>query len=66
MSDEFDDALALQEHSLKVDLTNRKPEGPGPRGYCLECGDEDVGGRRWCSAKCARDWERREVQRLGR
>lgn len=66
MSNILDDAQAQEEHNRKVALQNRKPEGPASRGYCLECGEEDVGGRRWCSAKCARDWERRQVHRLGR
>lgn len=66
MSDLLDNAQAIEEHERKVALATRKPEGPIPRGYCLECGDEDVGGSRWCSAECARYWERRQVQRLGR
>lgn len=66
MSDLLDDAQQQEELTRAVALQQRRPEGPAPRGYCLECGDEDVGGMRWCSAECSRDWERREVQRLGR
>ncbi|MCC5855142.1 MAG: hypothetical protein JJU10_05575 [Idiomarina sp.] len=60
--DVVDVAQQEESHALSVALSKRKPTGPLPRGYCLECGDEDVGNSRWCSAKCAADWERREKQ----
>lgn len=63
---DVDDAQAQEEHNRDIALKMRKPEGPSAKGYCLECGDEDIGGRRWCSAQCARDWERRQDQSLGR
>lgn len=62
MADLLDDAQIAEQQTLRAALTRRRPEGPSARGYCLECGDEDVGGLRWCSAECARDWERRTNQ----
>ena len=66
MTDVYDAAQDLEQFDRDVALSNRRPEGPAARGYCLECGDESVGSSRWCSKECARDWERRQNQQLGR
>lgn len=37
---------------------SRKPEGPKPTGYCLNCGETLQPGQRWCDADCLEDWEK--------
>lgn len=39
----------------------RRPEGPRPVGYCLNCGpDEPLPlPQRWCDGDCQHDWSRR-------
>lgn len=57
-----DDDLATQreEADRALALMVRRPVGPAPTGYCLNC-DEPVGeGVRWCDADCRLDWSRRE------
>lgn len=47
-------------------LSKRKPKGPEPTGFCLNCEAEVQLGMRWCDADCRTDWEKRtraEAQR---
>lgn len=61
-----DAASEIEELHLSVAIANKRPEGPAPVGYCLTCGeDEGMESRRWCSPRCARDWERKESRRVG-
>lgn len=62
MADYVDQAQSEEELLIRRAIANKKPEGPVARGYCLECGDESVGSARWCSVKCARDWDRRAMR----
>lgn len=40
----------------------KRPEGPAPVGYCLNCGPEVKLAKplRWCDADCQSDWTRRQ------
>ena len=40
---------------------SRKPEGPRPTGFCLNCDEPLVPFQRWCDSACTEDWERRNV-----
>jgi hypothetical protein len=75
-SDPLDVSVAQQEIILAAQIAARKPEGPPPSGYCLNCGeqltDDDIieyikqgnpappGVRRHCDADCRTDWEKRQ------
>lgn len=39
----------------------KKPEGPRPRGYCLNCGPDAPlpHPERWCDGDCQEDWTKR-------
>lgn len=59
MSDEIDRANEQAQVILGLGLKARRPEGPQPTGYCLNC-DEPLPIGRWCDANCRDDWERLE------
>ena len=62
MTDVFDRASEREEMDRERALKMRKPEGPKPTGYRLECGEPVGEGRRWCQGVECRDrWERRRL-----
>lgn len=52
--------LATQQEQIfrEAALTTRKPHGPQPCGYCLNCEAPLGPGKRWCDTDCRTDWER--------
>lgn len=69
MADEID--IANERAQLRLDkyLEVRKPVGPVPTGFCLNCNDpfdEDIIERRWCDFDCQSDWAKREERALNR
>lgn len=64
MSDSLDRAQALNELSLAVALSHRKPE-PAVKtsAYCLNCQEPTQNGARWCDEDCRADWQKRENRR---
>lgn len=62
MADIIDEANERAELRLRKQLEVRKPAGPEPTGYCLNCDqpfDPEDDQRRWCDADCRDDWELR-------
>lgn len=60
MADKADIAGEKEQFVMMGNLTqSKKPEGPEPRGYCLNCGPEVKlpVGMRWCDSACRDDWE---------
>lgn len=62
--DLLDEAQEREEELRARALSERKPVGPVPCGFCYHC-DAEVGmGLRWCDIDCAEDWKRlQEVAR---
>lgn len=64
MADEADRAQAAIERFIDAAIARaKKPGGPSPTGFCLNCGAALDEGRRWCDADCRDDWQR--YQSLG-
>ena len=60
MAGDFADNASDTTDFLKdIALQQRAPEGPRPRGYCLNCAElfTDT-SRRFCNSDCRDDWER--------
>ena len=53
-----DMATIREEQDTALALKVRRPEGPHPIGFCLNCGDSLKEGVRWCNAECRDDWQR--------
>lgn len=63
MADEADITSNNEEFNHLQDLyVSRKPEGPQPRGHCLNCGpDAELPyPMRWCDQDCQDDWQQRQ------
>jgi len=63
--DLLDDADRATEAFHREAVSNKRPEGPAPDGFCHNCGallhirthpDPDA---RWCDADCRDDWQAR-------
>lgn len=64
MADDADIAEKETSRLLELQLTARKPEGPGATGRCLNCDKAPLPvGHRWCNAECRDEWERVEGKR---
>lgn len=63
-----DEADITGERAEFVHLGNlaksRKPEGPAPTGFCLNCGEALPPFQRWCDHDCYSDWSRRKKMSL--
>ena len=55
--DEIDRANQDIEFYEKHRRTQYKKEAE-PTGYCLFCGEELTGNKRWCDAECRNFWEK--------
>jgi len=68
MADILDDADKAAEMFHLEALTRKKPEGPGPVGHCLCCGEEFPSGSTllFCDSDCREWWEKSEAARLSR
>ncbi|QIK36859.1 hypothetical protein GWK36_01315 [Caldichromatium japonicum] len=59
MADDADRAQAAIDLLLAAAIQGaKKPSGPCPTGFCLNCGEPLKDGLRWCDANCRDDWER--------
>lgn len=57
IGDMGDQAKAIAEMHLGLAMQNRREEGPGETGRCLNCGEPVSSGRRWCNAECRDEWQ---------
>lgn len=60
MSDIIDLGNETAEFFNDLALRERKPTGPAPTGWCLNCEEILSEGERWCDAECRDDWEKRQ------
>lgn len=57
-----DMATLREEQDREVALSQRRPEGPAPSGFCLNCGEPLAHPLRWCDGECLTDWEARAAR----
>lgn len=57
ISDPSDLATERERLYREAALRARKPMGPKPSGFCLNCGEPVRPPRRWCDKDCRDDWE---------
>lgn len=57
ITDLSDVATATEEKFRESALSARKPEGPKPCGFCLNCDAPLPPDIRWCDADCRDEWE---------
>ncbi|MDR1423478.1 MAG: hypothetical protein LBI92_02560 [Azoarcus sp.] len=63
MSDAVDQ---MQEREDRRDAAMRRvgriaPASPAATGFCLNCAEPLLDGRRWCDAECRDNWERMDT-----
>lgn len=58
--DEADITDSRLEFEQRMAMLQKKPQGPEPTGYCLNCETPLENGRRWCDKECMEDWCARE------
>ena len=56
--DIIDEAAEREEELRTKALAFRKPTGPVPCGYCLNCEEPVPAGLRWWNLECRDDWHR--------
>ena len=59
MSDIIDQGTEAAQTFLDAALSQRKPEGPTPCGFCYNCNAQVASDQRWCDRDCRDDWEKR-------
>lgn len=66
MADIIDDAQEREEELRIKALAVRKPTGPVPCGFCLNCEEPVPAGMRWCDSDCKDDWHRLQAVALSK
>lgn len=67
--DDLDRAFELEDMARRVgrERARRHKAGLSPMGECHACGEELSGGKLFCDADCAQEWERqRRLRRQNR
>lgn len=61
--DEADITAARAEFDYRLSLeASRKPNGPAPTGFCLNCSEPLPDGQRFCDRFCRDDWLLRKTR----